>query len=203
MNPAPTSTTSAAGAAQDVRLRLKPVAPVSGYVDGGWWPRSRDLAGELSSLLPALAGRLGPIARVAYHLDGWEPAPRRVFVPGGRVAFEGFRTTDRDTLTVVDGGPRVRGRRRQRRPERHAARRRPLTGRNRMSRRITILLRGGHQVVLQGVDDEEATRLVERIRDVFDQSVPSGSTLTGDGTLIRNAEIVGVRSTSEQELRNR
>jgi hypothetical protein len=72
-----------------------------------------------------------------------------------------------------------------------------------MSRRITILLRGGHQVVLQGVDDEEATRLIERIRDVFDQSVPSGSTLTGDGTLIRNAEIVGVCSTSEQELRNR
>ena len=72
-----------------------------------------------------------------------------------------------------------------------------------MSRRITILLRGGHQVVLQGVGDEEATRLLERIRDVFDQSAPSGSTLTGDGTLIRNAEIVGVRSTSEQELRNR
>jgi hypothetical protein len=72
-----------------------------------------------------------------------------------------------------------------------------------MSRRITILLRGGHQVVLQGVDDEEATRLIERVRDVFDQSSPSGSTLTGDGTLIRNAEIVGIRSTSEQELRNR
>jgi hypothetical protein len=102
MNPASTSTTPATGAAQGVRLRLKPVGPVSGYVDGGWWPRSRDLAGELSSLLPALAGRLGPIARVVYHLDGWDPAPRRVFLPSGRVAFEGFRATDRDTLTVVD-----------------------------------------------------------------------------------------------------
>jgi hypothetical protein len=72
-----------------------------------------------------------------------------------------------------------------------------------MSRRITIMLRGGHQVVLQGVDDEEAFRLVERVGGVFDEAAPSGSTLTGDGTLIRNAEIVGIRSTSEQELRNR
>jgi hypothetical protein len=72
-----------------------------------------------------------------------------------------------------------------------------------VTRRITIMLRGGHEVVLQGVDDEEALRLVARISTVFDQAAPCGSTLTGDGTLIRNAEIVGVRSTSEQELRNR
>ncbi len=26
------------------RLRLKPKAPQSGYVDGAWWPRSDDLA---------------------------------------------------------------------------------------------------------------------------------------------------------------
>jgi hypothetical protein len=104
MDPAPssTTTTSAPGAAQDVRLRLKPSAPVSGYVDGAWWPHSRDLAGELPSLLPALADRLGPIARVAYHLDGWDRTPRRLFGPAGRVALEGFRTTDRNTLTAVD-----------------------------------------------------------------------------------------------------
>jgi hypothetical protein len=24
------------------RLRLKPTAPTTGWVDGGWWPRSRD-----------------------------------------------------------------------------------------------------------------------------------------------------------------
>ena len=29
------------------RLRLKPKAPQSGYVDGAWWPRSDDLPAEL------------------------------------------------------------------------------------------------------------------------------------------------------------
>jgi hypothetical protein len=33
------------------RLRLKPKAPQSGYVDGAWWPRSDDLSTELPDLL--------------------------------------------------------------------------------------------------------------------------------------------------------
>ena len=33
------------------RLRLKPKAPTTGYVDGAWWPRSDDLAIELPDLL--------------------------------------------------------------------------------------------------------------------------------------------------------
>ena len=41
-----------------VRLRLKPKAPTTGWVDGGWWPRSRDLAAELPGLLSVLAVRL-------------------------------------------------------------------------------------------------------------------------------------------------
>jgi hypothetical protein len=72
-----------------------------------------------------------------------------------------------------------------------------------VSRRITIMMRGGHEVVLQGVEDEEASRLVGRISEFFDQAVPHGSTYTGEGTLIRNSEIVGVRSVSEQELSRR
>ena len=31
-----------------LRLWLKPEAPTTGWVDGGWWPRSQDLAAELS-----------------------------------------------------------------------------------------------------------------------------------------------------------
>lgn len=72
-----------------------------------------------------------------------------------------------------------------------------------MSRRITIMLRGGHEVVLQGVDDEEGSRLVHRLTELFEQSMPNGATATGDGTIIRNSEIVGVRSISEQSLSNR
>jgi hypothetical protein len=46
-------------------LRLKPKAPATGYVDGGWWPRSRDLSAELAALVEVLVVRLGRIERVA------------------------------------------------------------------------------------------------------------------------------------------
>jgi Family of unknown function (DUF5994) len=46
------------------RLRLKPKAPMSGRVDGAWWPRSDDLTKELPDLLAVLSVRLGAIDRV-------------------------------------------------------------------------------------------------------------------------------------------
>lgn len=72
-----------------------------------------------------------------------------------------------------------------------------------MSRRLTVILRGGHEIVLQGVDDREAERLVTRFADIFEQGQPTGSTTTPDGTLIRHSEVVGVRNTDEQALSNR
>ncbi|HKS48584.1 MAG TPA: DUF5994 family protein, partial [Amycolatopsis sp.] len=51
-----------------LRLRLKPKAPATGYVDGAWWPRSRDLSAELPTLLAVLAIRPGRIERVTYNL---------------------------------------------------------------------------------------------------------------------------------------
>lgn len=88
------------------RLRVKPVAPVSGHVDGAWWPRSRDLSTELPPMLAELGTRVGTAARLGYHLGGWDRAPRRL--PGGRVRLEGFRTTDPHTVTVVgDKGARI------------------------------------------------------------------------------------------------
>ena len=105
MSPAPTTSPSTTASpehgdgAGTARLRLKPEAPMSGHVDGGWWPRSRDLSAELPALLAEPGLRVGPVARVSYHLGGWEPAPRRL--PDTRVRLEGFRTTDPRTLTVV------------------------------------------------------------------------------------------------------
>ena len=56
------------------RLRLKPKAPHSGYVDGAWWPRGDDLATELPDLLAVLSVRLGRIDRVMYNLNEWAKA---------------------------------------------------------------------------------------------------------------------------------
>jgi hypothetical protein len=72
-----------------------------------------------------------------------------------------------------------------------------------MSRRLTVILRGGHEIVLQGVEDQEADRLVKRFADIFEQGEPKGSTTVPDGTLIRHSEVVGVRNASEQSLSNR
>jgi Family of unknown function (DUF5994) len=50
------------------RLRLKPKAPTTGYVDGAWWPHSADLPIELPDRLAVLSVRLGPIDRAIYNL---------------------------------------------------------------------------------------------------------------------------------------
>jgi len=95
------------GSDTDVRLRLKPTAPSSGHVDGSWWPRSRDLAAELPSLLAAVTARVGSTERVSYHLGDWGPAARSVDVGGGfAVRLSGFRFQQSDTIDVL--GPQRR-----------------------------------------------------------------------------------------------
>jgi hypothetical protein len=54
---------------QTPRTRLKPKAPATGYADGVWWPRPRDLSAELPALLAALAVRLGRVQRVCHNLN--------------------------------------------------------------------------------------------------------------------------------------
>ena len=62
---------------------------------------------------------------------------------------------------------------------------------------------GVDTIVLQGVDDEAAERLVGRFAEIFEQGEPKGSTTVPDGTLIRHSEVVGVRNVSEQSLSRR
>ncbi|MGK3201106.1 DUF5994 family protein [Amycolatopsis sp. MEPSY49] len=91
------------------RLRLKPGAPTTGWVDGAWWPRSLELAAELTSLLPALTARLGRVERVTYHLAAWAPAPRRLRSGDepGDVRLEGFRSPHTAALTVIGARSRL------------------------------------------------------------------------------------------------
>ena len=84
-----------------LRLRLKPKAPPTGQVDGGWWPRSRDLVAELPALAEVLAVRLGSVSRVAYAIDGWGAAPRRVTIDGHSIRLEGFRSQDEHVIHVA------------------------------------------------------------------------------------------------------
>jgi hypothetical protein len=89
-----------------LRLRLRPKALTTGYVDGAWWPRSRDLAAELPALLAVLAVRLGEIPRVSYNLTEWETAPPEVAAAGVRVRLSGFWSRPPHTVDVVAGDRR-------------------------------------------------------------------------------------------------
>jgi hypothetical protein len=83
------------------RLRLKPKAPQSGYVDGAWWPHSEDLTAELPDLLPVLSVRLGPIGRVIYNVNEWATPPTK-FATGGRtLRLDGYRLQPVNTVEVL------------------------------------------------------------------------------------------------------
>lgn len=85
------------------RLRLKPQGPTTGFVDGAWWPHSRDLAAELPALLAVLTVRMGRIERVSYNLPTWAPVVRKIHVDGGVVRLAGYRTQHPDTVDVFSG----------------------------------------------------------------------------------------------------
>lgn len=83
------------------RLRFKPRAPTTGYVDGAWWPLSDDLAGELLDLLAVLSVRLGSVDRVMYNLAEWAKMPSWRLTTGGRtVRLDGYRLQPANTLQV-------------------------------------------------------------------------------------------------------
>jgi hypothetical protein len=77
-------------APDDVRLALKPVTAAPGPLDGAWWPRSRDLAAELSALTAAPDAPWGRIARVAVNPHFWPVVPRRTAVAGHVVPVDWF-----------------------------------------------------------------------------------------------------------------
>ena len=83
------------------RLRLKPKAPTSGYVDGAWWPHSDDLVTELPDLLAVLSVRLGAIARVTYNLDEWAKAPAKFRTGDRMVRLDGYYRQPVDTVEVI------------------------------------------------------------------------------------------------------
>lgn len=110
MTSAPTTRSAPQSAPSDnqhIRLRLKPRGPVTGFVDGGWWPRSRDLPAELPALLAVLAVRLGPVESVSYNLDAWRPAPRNITLDGRAVRLAGYRSQHPATIDVLSAGHHV------------------------------------------------------------------------------------------------
>lgn len=80
-----------------LRLQLKPNAPQTGYVDGAWWPRSRVLTDELSTLLDVLVPRLGPVARVAFAPNEWDPVTE---ADGRAIRLASLRPQEKNVIRV-------------------------------------------------------------------------------------------------------
>lgn len=83
------------------RLRLKPGALPTGYVDGAWWPRSVDLVAELPDLLALLKARLREISYLAYHPGEWAMTPASIIVGDRVVRLTRSRRQPRNTLEIL------------------------------------------------------------------------------------------------------
>ncbi|KRF02722.1 hypothetical protein ASG88_04985 [Nocardioides sp. Soil777] len=93
-------------------LRLRVVTPAgAGHLDGGWWPRGRDLATEVEDLVDHFPAHLGRITRVLYSPPDWDGAVPHVRVAGRQVEtcslphddthHVDVLTTDRTTLRLL------------------------------------------------------------------------------------------------------
>ena len=83
------------------RLRLKPKGPISGLVDGAWWPHSDDLTTQLPDLLAVLSVRLGPVERVMFNINEWAVSPAKHFMGGRAVRLDGYQTQPIHTIDVI------------------------------------------------------------------------------------------------------
>ena len=88
------------------RLRLKPKGPMTGRVDGAWWPHSEDLEAEIPDLLAVLSVRLGPISYVLYKLTEWVKAAGKLTIGGRFVRLSGYQRQPGNTLEVQGLGGR-------------------------------------------------------------------------------------------------
>lgn len=70
-----------------------------------WWPRSRDLVAELSSVLADVSGPEFTVDRVAYSRHSWDVAPRKPRIGGRVVGLGWFRSIDPNLviMTSADG----------------------------------------------------------------------------------------------------
>jgi hypothetical protein len=95
-----------------VALRLRMAEhPGKNYLNGGWWPQSRDLTVEMADLVDHFPAELGRIVRALVSPPDWDPAPRRIPVAGGFVKVGLFprddthlihlKTSDRTVLRVL------------------------------------------------------------------------------------------------------
>ncbi|MGW0659278.1 DUF5994 family protein [Streptodolium elevatio] len=81
------------------RLARTPAGQAAGRLDGAWWPRSRDLARELPSLVRAMED-MGGITRATVNPKLWQGVPRQV-PASGRLVKVGWFTDEQDLHEIM------------------------------------------------------------------------------------------------------
>jgi hypothetical protein len=91
-----------------LRLRMSD-DPGRDVLDGGWWPRSRDLAMELVDLADHFPASLGRVTRALVSPPDWDARVRSVPVDGGDVTVESFIRDDTHLIELsTTSQPRLR-----------------------------------------------------------------------------------------------
>jgi hypothetical protein len=98
----PAPTTGVRLAHGRARLVLRHPSRVGGWVDGGWWPHTLDLAGELRLLIQAVRRAGFDPTGVTYQLPAWSAAPRELTIEGRQVRLRGYRSHEPDSITLTD-----------------------------------------------------------------------------------------------------
>ncbi|MDJ1131526.1 DUF5994 family protein [Streptomyces iconiensis] len=85
-----------------VAIKPEVTASREGVLDGAWWPRTRDVRGELPALLSTLTAHFGRITRVGLDAEAWEGVQKPLFVDGHLVHIDWSPLGD-DTVIVTRG----------------------------------------------------------------------------------------------------
>jgi Family of unknown function (DUF5994) len=88
--------------AAEVRLVSTHLRGAQSVLDGGWWPRTRDVSKELPALLTAVGSRFGVVvARVSLSATVWDATPEQISVGDRIVQVAWFRARDARTIRLL------------------------------------------------------------------------------------------------------
>jgi hypothetical protein len=86
----------------DPRLVFPRSSTADGVPDGGWWPRSRDPATELPTLIAAVTDRLNPVRRITLNAAAWDGRPQIIMTTEGReVRLDWFGAGGAHTISLI------------------------------------------------------------------------------------------------------
>jgi hypothetical protein len=95
-------------AQHDPRLLFPHSSTADGVLDGGWWPRSRDPATELPTLIAAVTDRLDPVCRITLNAAAWDGRPQIIMTVEGReVRLDWFGAQDAHTISLIGSRSRL------------------------------------------------------------------------------------------------